>query len=147
MVRSTMAGWWLGLLLGGAAPAVAQTQSRPVDPPRVELRENTPNPIVTATTIPFVIHPGVCAQGHRPVVSLKVYNVLVQVVATPTLAADTTAPLDGLRLRCGEYRARWDGRLADGREAATGVYYYQLVVDGETYTRKMTIQRRLTSRK
>jgi hypothetical protein len=147
MVRYAVAGWWLGLLLGVAQPVAAQAQAAAPQSPRVELREYTPNPIVTASTIPFVIKPEVCARGHLPLVSLRIYNVLVQVVATPTLAADTTARLDNLRLRCGEYRAYWDGKLSDGREATAGVYYYQLAVDGELYTRKMIVQRRVTSRK
>jgi hypothetical protein len=150
MVRFTWTGWWLGLIVGlmvstaGAAAAQART---PPDPLRVELKENTPNPIVTSTTIPFVLYPEVCAKGHQPLVSLKIYNVLVQVVAVPTLASDTTTPLDRIRLRCGEYRAYWDGRFLDRQEAPQGVYYYQLTVDGERYTRKMTVQRRVTSGK
>jgi hypothetical protein len=54
--------------------------------------------------------------------------------------------LDSLRLRCGEHRAYWDGKYLDGkREATTGVYYYQLTVDGERFTRKMIAQRQATS--
>jgi hypothetical protein len=147
MVRFTWTGWWLGLIVGlmvSTAGAEAQARTTP-DPPRVELKENTPNPIVSATTIPFVLHPEVCARGHQPLVSLKIYNVLVQVVAVPALASDTTSRLDGVRLRCGEYRAYWDGRFLDRQEAPQGVYYYQLTVDGERYTRKMSVQRRVTS--
>ena len=63
------------------------------------------------------------------------------------VAAPATAErLDSLRLRCGEYRAYWDGKYLDGqREATPGVYYYQLTVDGERYTRKMIAQKRVTS--
>jgi hypothetical protein len=77
---------------------------------------------------------------------LKVYNVLVQVVAIPTLAFGASERVDSLRLRCGQYRAFWDGKYLDGkREANTGVYYYQLVVDGERYTRKMIAQKKVTT--
>jgi hypothetical protein len=122
-----------------------------VDPPRVELKENYPNPFFPTTTIPFVISQEVCARGHQPVVSLKVYNVLVQVVAIPVLNAGAASRpagerLDSLRLRCGEYRAYWDGKYLDGRgEATPGVYYYQLTVDGERFTRKMIAQKKVTS--
>lgn len=148
MVRFVWTGWWLGLVLGAVSTSAARAQGRPAPPPRVELKENTPNPFVTATTIPFVLHPEVCAKGHQPLVSLKIYNVLVQVVAVPVLANDTATHLDAARLKCGEYRAHWDGKFIDGQQDATpGVYYYQLTVDGERYTRKMIVQRGVTSRR
>ena len=139
MVRVARPGWWLVLLLGGGSPVAAQAN---LPPPRVELKENYPNPFFPATTIPFTISQEVCARGHQPVVSLRVYNVLVQVVAIPVLANGSAERLDSLRLRCGEYRAYWDGKYLDGtREATPGVYYYQLTVDGERFTRKMIAQR------
>jgi hypothetical protein len=148
MVRMSWPGWWLGLLVGVGTPVAAQAN---VDPPRVELKENYPNPFFPTTTIPFVISPEVCARGHQPLVTLRVYNVLVQVVAIPVLNDGTGARsvgerLDSLRLRCGEYRAFWDGKYLDGRgEATPGVYYYQLTVDGERFTRKMIAQKKVTS--
>ena len=143
MVRYTWAGWWLGLLLGTGPPAAAQVD---FPPPLAELGENYPNPFFPATTIPFRILPAACPGGHRPVVSLKIYNVLVQVVAVPVLAGGSGERLDSLRLRCGSYRAYWDGKYLDGRRELTpGVYYYQLAVDGERYTRKMIARRQVTS--
>jgi hypothetical protein len=147
MVRWSWAGW-LGLLVGVGTPVAAQAN---VDPPRVELKENYPNPFFPTTTIPFLISRDVCAKGHQPVVSLKIYNVLVQVVAIPVLTDATGSRtggerLDSLRLRCGEYHAYWDGRYLDGRgEATPGIYYYQLTVDGERFTRKMIAQKNVTS--
>ena len=85
MVRLVWPGWWLGLLVGIGSPVAAQAN---VDPPRVELKENYPNPFFPATTIPFEIGQELCARGRQPVVSLKIYNVLVQVVAIPVLARD-----------------------------------------------------------
>jgi hypothetical protein len=143
MVRFAWPGWWLWLLVGAGSPVAAQAN---VVPPRVELKENSPNPFFPATTIPFEISREVCARGHQPVVSLKIYNVLVQVVAIPTLAYGSSERLDSLRLRCGEYRAYWDGQYLDGkREASPGVYYYQLTVDGERFTRKMIAQQKVAS--
>ena len=142
-----MARYWpgvlLALLLGVSAEASAQ--GRP--PPPVEIRENYPNPFFPSTTIPFVLNPELCEGGHQPLVSVKIYNVLVQVVAIPTLGVGSSEKVDSLRLRCGQYRAYWDGKYLDGkREAITGVYYYQLTVDGERFTRKMIAQRRAGSR-
>ena len=143
MVRVAWPGWLLGLLAGVGPPGAAQAN---LPPPRVELKENYPNPFFPATTIPFTISPEVCAGGHQPVVSLKIYNVLVQVVAIPVLANGSAERLDSLRLRCGEYRVHWDGKYLDGRREATpGVYYYQLTVDGERFTRKMIAKPRVTS--
>jgi hypothetical protein len=144
MVRLAWPGWWLGLLVGAGSPVAAQAN---VVPPRVELKENYPNPFFPATTIPFEISREVCARGHQPVVSLKIYNVLVQVVAIPSLASGSSERLDSLRLRCGEYRAFWDGQFLDGEAASPGVYYYQLTVDGERFTRKMIAQKKITSTK
>ena len=145
MVRLAWPGWWLAFLVAAGSPVSAQAN---VLPPRVELKENYPNPFFPATTIPFEISREVCARGHQPVVSLKIYNVLVQVVAVPTLASGSGEKLDSLRLRCGEHRAFWDGKYLDGkREATTGVYYYQLTVDGERFTRKMIAQRKMASGK
>jgi hypothetical protein len=149
MVRFAWPGWWLGLLVGVGTPVAAQAN---VAPPRIELKENYPNPFFPTTTIPFVIAQEVCARGHQPVVSLKIYNVLVQVVAIPVLNSGggprVGGPerLDSLRLRCGEYHVFWDGKYLDGRREATpGVYYYQLTVDGERFTRKMIAQKKVTS--
>jgi hypothetical protein len=135
--------WWIGcalvLLLGSTDGASAQ--ERP--PPRVDLHENTPNPFFPSTTIPFVLSPELCERGHQPLVSLKIYNVLVQVVAVPVLLNSNGERLDGLRLRCGPHEAFWDGKLLDGknRELNQGVYYAQLTVDGERYTLKMIARR------
>ena len=134
---------WLGcalvLLLGASVRASAQ--ERP--PPKVDLRENYPNPFFPSTTIPFVLNPELCEKNHQPLVSLKIYNVLVQVVAVPVLLNSNGERLDGLRLRCGSHEAFWDGKLLDGknRELTQGVYYAQLTVDGESYTIKMIARR------
>jgi hypothetical protein len=133
---------WPTLVLGltlAAAPVAGQ-----VGAPRVELRESRPNPVTTSTTISFVLRAEVCAKGHVPTVSLQIYNVLVQVVAVPVLAGDigeARQPIANVKLPCGEYEAVWDGRLKDGRLAQTGVYYCQLIVDGQRYTQKLIVRR------
>lgn len=142
MIRMVRPGMWVGLLLGIAFPVMAQESTAP----RIELRENTPNPFFPSTIIVFEIHREVCSRGHQPVITMRVYNVLVQVVAVPTLQDSTGQRLENVRLRCGSYRAYWDGKGRDGREVADGVYYYQLVVDGERVsTRKMIVRRERTA--
>lgn len=138
MAGTSWRGWGLALSLGLATPASAQ--ERP--PPQVELRENSPNPFFPSTTIPFVLGPELCERGHQPLVSLKVYNVLAQVVAIPVLLNSNGERLDGLRLRCGAHEAYWDGKVRDtNRELTPGIYYAQLVVDGERYTIQMVARR------
>src|SRR2546426_6885554 len=68
----------LGLWAAGAAVSGAWGQT---PPPLVELKQNYPNPFNPATTIPFILSGDLFANGHRPKVSLTIYNVLAQVVA------------------------------------------------------------------
>jgi hypothetical protein len=138
MVGWQRPGWILAALLSLAGRASAQ--ERP--PPPVELRENYPNPFFPSTTIPFVLNPELCERGHQPLVSLKIYNVLAQVVAIPVLLDSNGERLDRLRLRCSAHEAFWDGKLStSNREITPGVYYAHLVVDGERYTLKMIARR------
>ena len=133
----------LGLWAGGVATNVAQAQGTL---PTVELKQNYPNPFSPATTIAFTLKGELFANGHRPKVSLKIYNVLAQPVAVPILEG-TRRPLDNHELTCADaagctYTARWDGTEArSGQQAASGVYLYQLVVDGARYTKKMVIMK------
>ena len=130
----------LGLLLA-ATPAKAQQENRQDRP--VQLERNFPNPFNPETTIPFSIGESFWESGSRPVVSLRIYNVLAQLVAIPVLQG-TGEPLDNLELDwngTGQYRAYWDGRISQtNREAASGVYVYQLIVNGRSAgSKKMTI--------
>jgi hypothetical protein len=73
------------------------------------------------------------------VVSVRIYNVLAQLVAVPKLEGEVglNRPVSNLSVPCGSYVAFWDGKvLNSGKEAASGVYLYELVVDGERSTKK-----------
>ena len=130
------------LLVGVGPPAAAQENRPPPPPPVASLGENTPNPFFPATLIPFSIRPEECTDGQQPLVSLKVYNVLVQVVAIPVLQSGKGEVLENIRIPCGNHVALWDGRTLDGRsEPAPGVYYCQLTVDGVRFTRKMIVRK------
>jgi len=141
MKRFAWAGLGLGLWLAGADVAWGQGGAS-----AVELKQNYPNPFNPATTIPFALGPELFAAGHRPRVSLKIYNVLAQLVAVPILQG-SGEQLDNLELTCASasgcaFSAYWDGMVrGTGREAASGVYLYQLVVDGRRYTKKMIIMK------
>ena len=134
-----------GLVL--CTPQAGHTQA-PARPAQVELQQNYPNPFNPATTIPFRLSEALFANGHRPVVSMRVYNVLAQLVAIPTKQA-SGEPLDGGALECRdprngfcEFSAYWDGKyLGTDRDAASGVYVYQLVVDGQRLSRRMVVMK------
>ncbi|HEX7049556.1 MAG TPA: hypothetical protein VF188_05040 [Longimicrobiales bacterium] len=107
------------------------------------LEQNYPNPFNPSTRIRFVLDEALFASGRPARVTLRVYNVLQQLVAIPTalhhplgngvpvLALPYTAP--------GPKEAFWDGRDRDGREVASGIYYLQLIVNGESEVRKMVV--------
>jgi hypothetical protein len=112
----------------------------------VSLRQNYPNPFNPATTIPFSLSAELFSNGHRPKVSLKIYNVLAQLVAVPILQG-TGEKLDNVELSCAsttscDFSAYWDGNVMNtGQQAASGIYIYQLVVDGQRFTKKMIIMK------
>jgi len=136
-------GLGLGLAVAGGQPAWGQGTSPPTS---VDLRQNYPNPFNPATTIPFSLSAVLFADGHRPKVSLRVYNVLAQLVAIPILQGSGER-LENVELACGDpagcsYAAYWDGTVLNtGQEAASGVYIYQLIVDGRRFTRKMVVMK------
>src|SRR5438093_5705580 len=134
----------LGLWAAGAAVSGAWGQT---PPPVVELKQNYPNPFNPATTIPFILSGDLFANGHRPKVSLTIYNVLAQVVAVPILQG-TGEELTNRELTCTPvagvcaFTAYWNGNVLNtDREAASGVYIYQLVVDGRRFTKKMIVMK------
>ena len=101
------------------------------------LGQNYPNPFNPETHIPFSITYEGCSGQH--VVSIRIYNVLAQLVAVPKLEGEigVNRPVTNLSLPCGSYTTFWDGKVLNtGKEAASGVYLYELVVDGERTARK-----------
>ncbi len=146
MRRSALA--WLVVGLALATPQQARSQSTTPRGGQVELQQNYPNPFNPTTTIPFRLSADLFANGHRPVVSLRIYNILAQLVAIPVLQG-TGQPLNGVPLDCVDqsggycsFSAYWDGNyLNSGREAASGIYVYQLIVDGARQSKKMIVMK------
>src|SRR5438067_8074421 len=133
-------GLWVAGVDGGTRWALGQAPAPAIGP-----QQNRSNPFNPATTIPFKVSGELFLKGHRPVVSLRIYNVLAQLVAIPILRG-TDKPLDSLALSCPttfgcRYNAYWDGYVANtGKPAASGVYIYQLVIDGKRVTKKVVKQ-------
>jgi len=138
----------VGVLGGQGLAGVDGVLGQTPPPPLVELKQNYPNPFNPATTIPFTLNGDLFANGHRPRVSLKIYNVLAQLVAVPILQG-TGQALSDLELTCANagsspcaFAAYWDGNVLNSQtEAASGVYIYQLIVDGRRFTKKMIVMK------
>ncbi len=138
--------WLLALFV--LAPLALEAQQQPRGTNRVELQQNYPNPFNPATTIPFRLSADLWANGQRPIVSLKIYNVLAQQVAVPSLQ-QSGQTLDNVQLDCVnpnsgfcDFSAYWDGFYQNStREAASGVYVYQLVVNGQHTSRRMIVMK------
>jgi len=130
----------LGLVLALSVfmPRVSEAQSTRVVRNGASLGQNYPNPFNPETRIPFTVGdaPACTEPGKLYRVSMKVYNIIMDVVSIPVLQSGTGGvaggqPLEKLSIPCGDYVAYWDGKVqANGREAASGIYLYRLEVDG-----------------
>ncbi|MCU0623552.1 MAG: hypothetical protein MUF53_06760 [Gemmatimonadaceae bacterium] len=142
----------LALLLGAVIhPREVGAQRREPDkgkPPVISLGQNIPNPVVSDTRIPFTLGDAACQNAPRAYrVSLRLYNLLSQVVAVPVVQTGPNGPagnlpMENVTLSCGSYVAYWDGRyLSTGALAAPGIYLYRLEVEGATKVMKLIVAR------
>jgi hypothetical protein len=124
--------------------AAGQSQSPPRGHSVGSLGKNSPNPFNPETYIRFGVDTASCTDGSQQhLVTLRILNLLGQVVAhfqfagpANTTTTGTTAAVNGIslsnaRLGCGAYRAYWSGNLPNGKEAASGTYVVQLLIDGK----------------
>jgi len=127
----------------------AQSAPSPQTDAKVELGQNYPNPFNLDTRIPFTLGaPPQCEEhGRLYKVTLRVYNLLSQLVAIPLLqegsgSTGTGQPLENVLLPCDRYVAYWDGKAQNSSEpAARGIYLYMLEVDGKPLTKRMFLRR------
>jgi hypothetical protein len=91
---------------------------------RNELFQNYPNPFNPATTISFSI-------DRAELVRLTVYDVTGRRIRTL---------VDGNR-NPGRYSETWDGRNDQGRQVATGIYFYRLRAGSFSDVKKMVLIR------
>ena len=94
---------------------------RPV-PSEFALSQNFPNPFNPETTIAYDL-----AAGSQ--VRLEIYNVVGQRIQT----------LVSKEQSAGRYRVRWDGADAQGRQVASGVYFYRLHTEAFQAVRKLML--------
>jgi hypothetical protein len=140
------------LVLAGLAPREGNAQAAPPQtPPRKSspvagLKQNYPNPMNPETWIPFTVgdFPTCNDAGHKYSVSLKIFNTIQQVIAIPLLQSSNGVAggqqITNLQLPCGSYTAYWNGKVLNTQhEAASGIYLYELGVDGQKLSKKMWV--------
>ncbi len=115
-------GWFIDdvRILEGVHTAVATDQVDEALPDRFILYQNYPNPFNPATTISF----------HTPKateVSIRIYNMLGREIKV----------LMDERISAGAHSVAWDGKNEDGVAVSAGIYFYRLIADSFTETRKM----------
>lgn len=94
-------------------------------PNTTKLGQNYPNPFNPTTQIPFTV-------SETALVSISVYNLL----------GEKVADLTNEMYSAGSYLISWNGAFSNGQTASTGVYIYQMLVNGKrSEVRKMTLLR------
>jgi len=122
--------------------AAGQQEQSPQKPSAGRFGKSWPNPFNPVVHTPFSVDG--CAAGQTRVVTVRILNILAQPVVIPVLygpSANSTSSasssmngsrISNLRLECGDYVAFWDGKVeGGGREAASGTYIVQLIIDGK----------------
>jgi hypothetical protein len=103
-----------------SAPVLIKATEMPLS----VLEQNNPNPFNPSTHIKFHL-------ATRNKVSLRVYNILGQQIATLV-----NGVLEG-----GVYSVIWEGRDLLGQDVPGGVYFYQILIGKYAETRRMILVR------
>ena len=110
-----------------------------------KLDQNYPNPFNPETTIPFTLGEELFVEGRSAVVSIRIFNLLQQVVAHPVALGHPSGEgvelIDLEYIQPGRYEAFWDGTDQLGRQVASGIYFMQLTVNGSSHVRRMYVQK------
>lgn len=114
---------------GAGVNLLTSTQEVPglIIPQKIVLEQNYPNPFNSSTIISFSI-PASMTNSH---VELKIYNLHGQLIKS----------LLNQNLPSGNYITKWDGTDAKVQPVASGVYFYELKVDANRITKKMSLIR------
>lgn len=129
------------------APGVSD--QTPSDPAAAEgpesgftLGQHYTSPVDPETRIPFELYEDLFSDGRTVVVSVRILNVLLQHVASPTACDHLSgpAPLVGLEyVSSGQYEVCWDELDLFGRVLAAGTYWIVLVVDSDQTVARMYV--------
>lgn len=109
---------------GTGGPGTGVAEGPLAGPPNASLSSSFPNPFRAGTTVAYVV-------PREVRVRLGVYDVAGRAVAT--LVDERRPP--------GSHAARWDGRAADGRRVASGIYFVRLVAGDEAAVRPLVVLR------
>ena len=142
-VRSLF-GLGILLLAMGFSPTAVQAQiDQSQSQSGFQLEQNYPNPFNPETRIPFSLGESLFVEGRPATVTIRIFNVLRQLVASPTALGHTQGeglPIEDLEFNTpGRFEAYWDGTDRSGAQVASGVYFVQLVVNGQAQVRKMFV--------
>jgi hypothetical protein len=137
------------LVLLAIPPQTAAAQDTGSDAPATEsgfeLQQNYPNPFNPSTRIPFTLRPSLFEDGQPVRVTMRIFNVLQQLVAFPTAVnhpMGNGSPVNELVYETpGQKEAFWDGRDTNGRQVASGVYYLQVIVKGKRRIMTMIVSK------
>lgn len=91
-------------------------------PDKIALAQNYPNPFNPRTSIKFQL-------PNSELVKLEIFSITGARVRT----------LVDSRFDAGYHSITWDGKSGDGRDAASGVYYYRLTAGQHRITKKMML--------
>ncbi len=145
-MRRVLSVLFVLLTLSGASALLSAQEPPPASAGQgngFTLEQNYPNPFNPETKIPFVLDESLFADGRPVVVTLRIFNLLQQVVAIPVaLGHPSGEGVELLQLEYflpGRYEAFWEGTDGSGRQVASGIYFMQLTVNGISTARKMYV--------
>ena len=110
-------------------PSAVEEEETPNVPHEFELYQNYPNPFNPTTTIHFTVHRPSSTVRSSISTTLKIYNILGQLVTTLVDEAKPT----------GSYEVVWDGKDERGNNLASGIYFYRLQIGEQTQTKRMLL--------
>lgn len=116
--------WWLLARIAGWNGAAGIGEDHLSVPESFSLRQNAPNPFNPATHIEYSL-PG------RTLANIAVYNLLgqqIKILLNGSVAA-------------GNHSLEWDGTDSEGKEVASGIYFYQIQTPRYSKTMKMVLIR------
>ncbi len=111
----------------------------------MRLEPNYPNPFTRETRIPFVLGADLFENGNPVVVTVRIYNLLRQLIAVPTAIDHPTAagqPVQELTYEApGRYEVYWDGTDRSGRRVPSGIYFCEIIANRSRDVSRMAVTR------